>query len=77
VKWLLYHGKRLARITAGVLLIVIAFLLGFVPGIPGWPLALVGLSLLAVDFVWAHRLKIQIQNAGKSVANKIRGKKQP
>ncbi len=73
--WIIHHGKRVARITAAVILILIAAVLGFVPGIPGWPLALAGLSILAVDFVWAHRLKTKLTETANKVANKVRGKK--
>ena len=75
MRWLIHHGKRLARIVAGVGLILVAAALGFVPGIPGWPLALAGLSILAIDFVWAHRLKTRIHETARGVADKLRGKK--
>ena len=73
MRWLIHHGKRVLRITAGVALILIAALLGFIPGIPGWPLALVGLSILAVDFVWARRLKRQIKSRAGRALRKVRG----
>ena len=72
--WLIHHTKRVVRITTAVILLLIAAFLGFVPGIPGWPLALVALSILAVDFVWAHRLKTKIQDAAKNAVDKMRGK---
>jgi len=75
--WLIQHTKRAVRIATAVILLLIATCLGFVPGIPGWPLALVALSILAVDFVWAHNLKMKIRDHTKKVMDKIRGKKQP
>jgi hypothetical protein len=73
--WIVHHSKRVARVAAGVTLILIAAVLGFVPGIPGWPLALAGLSILAVDFVWAHRLKTKIKDSAAKVVERVRGKK--
>jgi hypothetical protein len=77
MKRVVHHAKRVIRITAGVVLILIAALLGFVPGIPGWPLAFVGLSILAIDFVWAHRLKTKLQDQAGKVVNRVSGKDRP
>ncbi len=76
--WLIHHAKRVARITAGVV-VVIAGIIMAIPGVPGPGLLVIfiGLSILAVDFVWAHRLKTKIQEKTKNVVNKMRGKKQP
>ena len=76
--WLIHHGKRIARITAGVVLIGIGIFLS-IPGIPGPGLLVIflGLSILAVDFVWAHRLKKKIQDTAKDTVDKIRDKKTP
>ncbi|HEX9816296.1 MAG TPA: PGPGW domain-containing protein [Candidatus Thermoplasmatota archaeon] len=52
---------RLIKIVFAFTIIVFAFLLGFVPGIPGWPLALFGLSMLAAEFVWARRLMKRVK----------------
>jgi hypothetical protein len=75
MKQVVEHTKRVIRIVTAVVLIVVAALLGFVPGIPGWPLALAGLSLLAVDFVWAHRLKMKLKDGAGKLYDKVRGKK--
>jgi flagellar biosynthesis component FlhA len=75
--WWIQHGKRAFRIVVAFTLIAIGALLGLVPGIPGWPLALLALSLLAVDFVWAHRLKTKIETTAKNTADKLRGKSTP
>ncbi len=52
---------RLIKIVFAFTIILFAFLLGFVPGIPGWPLALFGLSMLAAEFVWARRLMKRVK----------------
>lgn len=62
---LLHRAWRLIKIVFAFTIIVFAFLLGFVPGIPGWPLALFGLSILAAEFVWARRLLKQIRSGAK------------
>lgn len=70
--------KRVIRILTGVL-IVIAGLILAIPGVPGPGLLVVfaGLSVLAVDFVWAHRLKTKMKDTAVKAAHKVRGKPQP
>ena len=76
MKWVIQHGKRVLRITAGIITVLVGIVLS-IPGVPGPGLLVVfaGLSILAVDFVWAHRLKTKIQNTTKAAVNKVRGKK--
>ena len=47
-----------------------------IPGVPGPGLLVIfaGLSILAIDFVWAHRLKTRIQNQAGKMVDKVRGK---
>jgi flagellar biosynthesis component FlhA len=73
--WFLHHGKRIIRITAGFAIILIGMGLGFVPGIPGFPLVFIGLAILAVDFIWARRLKAHLKEQADKVVNKVRGRK--
>ena len=75
MNWWMHNAKKIIRITAGIAVILIGMGLGFVPGIPGFPLVFIGLSILAVDFVWAHRLKTKMRDTGTKVLNKMRGKK--
>jgi flagellar biosynthesis component FlhA len=70
--WMLQHGKKLIRITAGIGVILIGMGLGFVPGIPGFPLVFLGLGLLAMDFVWARRLKKRIEAQTRKMVDKVR-----
>jgi hypothetical protein len=78
MKGLIHHGKRIARIAAGII-VVMAGLIMALPGVPGPGLLTIfaGLSILAVDFVWAHRLKTKIQDTAKTAVNKVRKKKAP
>lgn len=75
MKWLIHHTKRVLRITGGAVLLV-AGLLFMIPGVPGpgFVLVILGLSILAVDFVWAHRLKTHLKDQAANVVAKIRGK---
>lgn len=58
------RAKRLVKIVVAFTLILIAFAFGFIPGIPGWPLAFVGLAMLAAEYVWARRLLNRIRREG-------------
>ena len=71
---LIHHGKRVARIASGVVVMLVGIILA-IPGVPGPGLILifVGLSILAVDFVWAHRLKTKLQDAVRKMVKKVRG----
>ncbi len=75
--WLIHHAKRVARITAGVVVLVAGLIMA-IPGVPGPGLLVIfiGLSILAVDFVWAHRLKTKIRDTTKAAVDKVRGKKE-
>jgi hypothetical protein len=72
MNWIVHHGMKIIRITAGIAVILIGMGLGFVPGIPGFPLVLLGLTILAVDFVWARRLKTHLKDQSDKVVAGIR-----
>ena len=74
--WIVHHGKRVARITAGIVVLIVGAIMA-IPGVPGPGLLVMfaGLSILAVDFVWAHRLKTKMKDTAVKVADKVRGKK--
>ena len=74
--WILDHGKRIARIAAGAVLIIAGLFL-MIPGVPGpgFIVVFAGLSILAVDFVWAHRLKTKMKETAGKMVDKVRGKK--
>jgi tellurite resistance protein TerC len=74
MQWLARNAKKIIRITAGIAIILIGMGLGFVPGIPGFPLVFVGLTILAVDFVWARRVKQRLKDEATKVMDKVRGK---
>ena len=73
MNWLIHYTKRVLRITGGILLLVAGLIL-MIPGIPGpgFLLILLGLSILAVDYVWAHRLNTYLKSKAEKVVNKVR-----
>ncbi|MEI6084297.1 MAG: PGPGW domain-containing protein [Verrucomicrobiota bacterium] len=75
MEWFIKHGKRVARVTAGSVVILVGLIL-MIPGVPGPGFLVVfgGLSILAVDFVWAHRLKTKLKNHATKLMDKVRKK---
>jgi uncharacterized protein (TIGR02611 family) len=75
MKWVVHHAKRVLRITGGIAVVIVGVILS-IPGVPGPGLLVIfaGLSILAIDFVWAHRLKTRIQNQAGKMVDKVRGK---
>lgn len=69
-----YFRRNLKRIgidAAGYLLIVLAFLTGWLPGPGGIPLALAGLALLSMNNEWARRLRTYLLHHGGKLAETI------
>ncbi len=58
--------RRLSRIVGGFTLLLIGIVMLVTPG-PGWLVILLGLGLLAAEFVWARRLMDRIKHEGKRV----------
>ena len=52
--------RRIFLIVAGFTLLLLGIVMIFTPG-PGTPIILLGLGLLAVEFVWARRLMDRIK----------------
>lgn len=75
MKRVVHHAKRVIRITAGIVIVITGLIMS-IPGVPGPGLlvAFAGLSILAIDFVWAHRLKTTLQDQAGKIADKVRGK---
>jgi uncharacterized protein (TIGR02611 family) len=60
--------RRLSRIVGGFTLLLVGLVMIFTPG-PGWLVILLGLGLLAAEFVWARRLMERI----KRESDRVRG----
>jgi uncharacterized protein (TIGR02611 family) len=73
MNWLIHHTKRVLRITGGILLLIVGLIL-MIPGMPGpgFLLIFLGLSILAVDYVWAHRLNTYLKGKAETVVGKVR-----
>jgi uncharacterized protein (TIGR02611 family) len=57
---------RVFRIVAGFTLLVAGVVMIVTPG-PGWLVILLGLGLLAAEFVWARRLMDRLKREGDRV----------
>jgi uncharacterized protein (TIGR02611 family) len=75
MKRVVHHAKRVLRIAGGIAVVIVGVFLS-IPGVPGpgFVVIFAGLSILAIDFVWAHRLKTRIQNQAGKMVDKVRGK---
>ena len=58
--------RRVFRIIAGFTLLLAGIVMIVTPG-PGWLVILLGLGLLAAEFVWARRLMDRIKREGDRV----------
>jgi uncharacterized protein (TIGR02611 family) len=75
MKWFIHHTKRVLRITSGIVLLLVGLVL-MIPGVPGpgFLFVIAGLSILAIDFVWAHRLKTHLKDRAAKIVARVRGK---
>lgn len=71
------HTKRLLRIALGFILLTIAAFFGLVPFVPGWPLGILGLSILAAEFVWARRLMKRLRKGGVRLRDALWPRRSP
>lgn len=66
---------RWTKIALGFGLIILAFILGFVPGLAGFPLALVGLAMLATEFRWAKKANRFIKMKCKNTVARFKARR--
>ena len=64
--------RRIFVIVAGFTLLLLGIIMIFTPG-PGTPVILLGLGLLAAEFVWARRLMERIKREGTRLKNAFLG----
>jgi uncharacterized protein (TIGR02611 family) len=64
--------RRVFLIVAGFTLLLLGIIMVFTPG-PGTPVILLGLGLLAAEFVWARRLMERIKREGARLKNAFLG----
>jgi uncharacterized protein (TIGR02611 family) len=65
--------RRIFRIVAGFTLLLAGVVMLVTPG-PGWVVILLGLGLLAAEFVWARRLMDRIKREGTRIKDTVLGK---
>ena len=64
--------RRIFRILAGFTLLAVGLVMLITPG-PGWLTMLLGLGLLAAEFVWARRLMDRIKREGNRIKDVVMG----
>jgi uncharacterized protein (TIGR02611 family) len=72
----LQQTRRALRIAGGFALLALGIVLIVGPG-PGWLVILLGLGLLAVDFVWARRLLERMKLEGTRLRNLLFRRRAP
>jgi uncharacterized protein (TIGR02611 family) len=68
--------RRIFRIVSGFTLLAAGVVMLVTPG-PGWVAILLGLGLLAAEFVWARRLMDRIKREGNRIKDTVLGKAEP
>jgi uncharacterized protein (TIGR02611 family) len=61
---------RFFKIIAGFTLLILGIVMVFTPA-PGWPVILLGLTLLAAEFVWARRLIARMKHEGNRLKDTV------
>ena len=64
--------RRVLLIVVGFTLLLLGVVMIFTPG-PGTPVILMGLGLLAAEFVWARRLMERIKREGTRLKDALLG----
>jgi uncharacterized protein (TIGR02611 family) len=64
--------RRVFLILAGFTLLVLGIIMIFTPG-PGTPVILLGLGLLAAEFVWARRILERLKREGERLKDAVIG----
>jgi tellurite resistance protein TerC/cation:H+ antiporter len=64
------NAKRFFKIVGGFVLIIVGTIMIFTPG-PGWVAIILGLGLLAAEFVWARRLLERLKAQGIRVRDAV------
>ena len=66
----LKQAKRAVVAIVGFTLLTLGIVMLVTPG-PGWAVIILGLSILAIEFVWARRLLKRLKKAGNDIKNSI------
>jgi uncharacterized protein (TIGR02611 family) len=66
------HTKRVMKIVIGFTLLLAGLVMLVIPG-PGLVTILLGLALLATEFLWARQLLTRIKGKGIQIRDALRG----
>ncbi len=73
IRWIGRNSKRAAITVVGFALILAGIVLLALPG-PGWLVIILGLAVLATEYVWAERALNLAKKKAKAAASKARAK---
>jgi uncharacterized protein (TIGR02611 family) len=66
----LQQAKRVLKIVFGFTLLALGVIMFFTPG-PGWLTVLLGLGVLAAEFVWARRVLERLKQQGGRIRDAV------
>lgn len=66
------HTKRVVKVAIGFALLLAGLVMLVIPG-PGLVTIVLGLALLATEFVWARQLLARIKGKGIQIRDALRG----
>jgi uncharacterized protein (TIGR02611 family) len=66
----LQQAKRVLKIVFGFTLLALGVIMFFTPG-PGWLTVLLGLGVLAAEFVWARRVLERLKEQGGRIRDAV------
>jgi uncharacterized protein (TIGR02611 family) len=72
----LQQAKRFLKILFGFTLLAIGAVMIFTPG-PGWLTIMIGLGVLAAEYVWARRLLDKMKEQGLRLRDTILSRPKP
>lgn len=73
IRWIGRNSKRAAITIAGFTLILAGIVLLVLPG-PGWLVIIIGLAVLATEYVWAERALDLAKKKAKAAARTARAR---
>ncbi len=66
------QARRLIIFVVGITLLLLGIVMLVTPG-PGWLLIFAGLSVLAIEFVWARRLLKKVKTRSRELGETVFG----
>jgi uncharacterized protein (TIGR02611 family) len=65
------YVRRTALFVIGLVIVVFGIVLLLLPG-PGWLMIFLGVSVWSIEFHWARRLRIRVQNHVRQASDSMR-----